>query len=191
MDEKTQIDRETVEAAQEGDPEAFRQLVNAHQVAVRAFITSRLRDPMEAYDLTQDVFVTAYGKLGDFDSTRPLRPWLMGIAFNFVRRYIERVRRAPVPVGDEVLELLDQHIDQDLDVWRDVPALDALQSCLKKLSEEARHLVQRRYYEGHDIQDLREELGEKHSAVTMKLHRIRMQLQRCIERSLAQPEIQA
>jgi RNA polymerase sigma-70 factor (ECF subfamily) len=187
MDEQTQIDREAIKAAQEGDPEAFRQLVNAHQVAVRAFITSRLRDSMEAYDLTQDVFVTAYGKLGEFDSTRPLRPWLMGIAFNFVRRHIERERRAPVPVGDEVLELLDERIDQDLAIWRDAPALDALQSCLKKLNKEARYLVQRRYYEGHDIRDIREELGEKHSAVTMKLHRIRMQLQRCIERSLTQP----
>lgn len=177
---------EVIEAARGGDPEAFRHLVNAHQGAVRAFITSRLHDPVEAYDLTQGVFVTAYHKLAEFDASRPLRPWLMGIALNFVRRQVEKDLRTPVAAGDEVLEFLDQRIDEGLSGWRDAPALDALQLCLEKLSDAARHLVQRRYYEGRDIREIREELGEKHSSVTMKLHRIRMQLQECIERTIAQ-----
>ena len=41
-------------------------------------------------DLTHDVLVVAYRRLGDYDPARPLRPWLFGIAFRVVSDYKRR-----------------------------------------------------------------------------------------------------
>jgi RNA polymerase sigma-70 factor (ECF subfamily) len=43
-------------------------------------------------DLTHDVFVTVYRRLDDYDRSRPLRPWLFGIAFRQAIRYRELAR---------------------------------------------------------------------------------------------------
>jgi RNA polymerase sigma-70 factor (ECF subfamily) len=46
-----------------------------------------------ADDLTADTFATAYAKWEQFNQTRPLRPWLYGIAANLARHYWRDERR--------------------------------------------------------------------------------------------------
>lgn len=41
-------------------------------------------------DLAHDVFIVVHRRLGDYDPQRPLRPWLMGIAFRVVSDYRRR-----------------------------------------------------------------------------------------------------
>jgi RNA polymerase sigma-70 factor (ECF subfamily) len=47
----------------------------------------------DAEDAAQEVFATAYRRIGDFDPARPVRPWLFGIAF---RAVVGQRRRAHV-----------------------------------------------------------------------------------------------
>lgn len=46
-----------------------------------------------AEDLTADTFAAAYANWQRFDQTRPLRPWLYGIAANLVRHHWRQERR--------------------------------------------------------------------------------------------------
>jgi len=48
--------------------------------------------PADLEDLTHDVFVAAYRALARFDPSRPVRPWLFGIAFRVVSDYRSRAR---------------------------------------------------------------------------------------------------
>lgn len=41
-------------------------------------------------DLTHDVFVVFHARRSEFDASRPLRPWLMGIAFRVASDYRRR-----------------------------------------------------------------------------------------------------
>jgi RNA polymerase sigma-70 factor (ECF subfamily) len=56
---------------------------------------------VDAEDLTQEVFLVAWRRRSDFDGSRPLRPWLAGIAFNLARG---RGRRQ----GPQAHEVLDE-----------------------------------------------------------------------------------
>src|SRR5688500_6597311 len=51
--------------------------------------------PADIEDLAHDVFVTAYDRLDDYDPSRPIRPWLFGIAYRVAldHRRSARVRR--------------------------------------------------------------------------------------------------
>ncbi len=180
-----EINEHTYQAILQGDSKAYEPVVRAYQGMVRAVITARLHDAVEAYDLTQQVFIIAYRKWGEYDHNRSLRPWLLGIAIKLVLRHHEKRRAIAVGGEDEVRALLDKQMEEADESWQDASMLDALEICMGKLEEAARDLIRRRYFDDQPISELREELGLKHSAVTMKLHRIRQQLQICIERNLS------
>lgn len=74
----------------------------------------------ELEDLTHDVFVVAHRKLGDFDATRPARPWLFAICVRVSADHRKRARTRyervtaepeatdPMPRADAMLERKQQ-----------------------------------------------------------------------------------
>ena len=53
-------------------------------------------------DLAHDVFVVAFRRLADYDPTRPVRPWLFGIAFRVVA-HVRRKEQTDPERSDAVL----------------------------------------------------------------------------------------
>ena len=60
----------------------------------------------DAEDLVQDVFVVMWRRWADYQTDRPLRPWLAGIAVNLAQKHLRRSRRE-VPDGDIERDLED------------------------------------------------------------------------------------
>jgi RNA polymerase sigma-70 factor, ECF subfamily len=58
--------------------------------------------PRDLEDLTHDVFVVVHRHLGDYDSARPLRPWLFGIAVRVVSDFRRLGRNAREIPGEQV-----------------------------------------------------------------------------------------
>jgi RNA polymerase sigma-70 factor, ECF subfamily len=46
-------------------------------------------------DLTHDVFIRVFAHLGEYDPTRPIKPWLFGFAFRIASEDRRRIRRRP------------------------------------------------------------------------------------------------
>ena len=73
----------------------------AHQEAVFRLSYLLLGDPDDAEDIAQETFLRAWNHLNHFDTTRPLRPWLLSIASNLASnrrrsagRYLAALTRA-------------------------------------------------------------------------------------------------
>src|SRR6267142_904834 len=94
---------ELVEKAQTGDRKAYGELVERFQPTVYAVALARLRNPTEAQELTQEVFLHGMKKLPQLRDTQCFAGWLRQIT---VRMAINRLtRRGPVQVIDsEILE---------------------------------------------------------------------------------------
>lgn len=165
----------------QAEVESFGILVKEHQAAVRAFVVSRIDDPIEAQDIAQKVFLIAFRKLGEWDETRPVRPWLMGIALNEVRNHRRKFRPIVMGSSHEILNLLESKLDTSESCWKEGPVFEALEFCMAKLEEKGRDLLRLRYEEGLEIAEIRTFVGGKHSTITMKLHRLRESLRDCIE----------
>jgi RNA polymerase sigma-70 factor (ECF subfamily) len=68
-----------------------------------AFVVRSLRrlgvPPRDLEDLTHDVFVTAFRRRDAFDPSRPIKPWLFGIAFRLAadfKRLVRHDRELPI-----------------------------------------------------------------------------------------------
>jgi len=73
------------------DQQAFCQLVERHQAAIRAFLRRLLAgDHAAADDLAQETFLAAYSKLHTWKGDAQLSTWLHSIAY---RKFLERLRR--------------------------------------------------------------------------------------------------
>jgi RNA polymerase sigma-70 factor (ECF subfamily) len=84
-----------------GDAAAFAELFDRRQAEVFRFALFLSQSHSIAEDATQDVFVQVMHDAARFDPERgSLRPWLFGIARNFVRRRLER-DRGWVPLAGE------------------------------------------------------------------------------------------
>lgn len=67
----------------------------------------------EAPDVTQEVFVAVHAHLQDFDPTRPLRPWLFGIAYRSASRWRALARHRRERSTPDVGEVIDDRLAAD------------------------------------------------------------------------------
>jgi RNA polymerase sigma-70 factor (ECF subfamily) len=74
----------TVRRAQQGETAAFEQLYHAHVGRVYALCLRLCSDSTRAEELTQDVFVRAWEKLGSFQGKSAFSTWLHRLAVNVV-----------------------------------------------------------------------------------------------------------
>jgi RNA polymerase sigma factor (sigma-70 family) len=91
-------DRALVEALRAGDAQAARLLVERYQGVIFGVCLRMLGHRQDAEDVMQESFLRALRGVAGFDGSRPLRPWLLGIAANRCRTALSRRVRRPGPV---------------------------------------------------------------------------------------------
>ncbi|MGJ8644416.1 MAG: RNA polymerase sigma factor [Luteolibacter sp.] len=174
-------DTELLKKARKGDLDAFTELVKRYQGSVRACLTVRLPDVHEAEDLAQEAFIIAYRKLDEFDVERAFGPWVRTIAINLLRNYWRKHKATLVGGSAELEILVGEQVALSHSLDNESDRLDALKRCVAKLDDPMRKLLTLRYYEQRSIAELKKALNVNHSTVTMRLHRLREILQKCIQ----------
>jgi RNA polymerase sigma-70 factor (ECF subfamily) len=76
------LDEALVAAAQAGSSEAFSQLVERHQRALRAFLRRACGNWAQADDLAQETFLAAWSRIDRLKAGASVRAWLCGIGYN-------------------------------------------------------------------------------------------------------------
>jgi RNA polymerase sigma-70 factor, ECF subfamily len=56
--------------------------------------------PSDVEDLTHEVFIQVHARLGDYDPSRAIRPWLFGFAFRVAARHRRRAHRRHETQGE-------------------------------------------------------------------------------------------
>src|SRR5215470_8568996 len=90
-------------------------------------------------DAVHDVFVVAHRRYGTYDRSRPLRPWLLGIAFRIAAQF-RRQHRLEVSVADPEPERPDDARAPD-EVVASRQASRRLQAALARLDIDQRAVV--------------------------------------------------
>jgi RNA polymerase sigma-70 factor (ECF subfamily) len=90
---------ETIRLAHQGDNEAFAHLYRSYSEFVYRLCLRMLRDPLEAEDASQDVFVLVFLKINTFRGESAFSSWLYRLATNVVLMRFRRNKRYWTPLG--------------------------------------------------------------------------------------------
>lgn len=159
-----------------GDAHAFERLYRAHVNRVHSLVR-RMLGAEEADEVTQDVFVRAWQKLGTFRGESAFGTWLHRLAVNVVlaRRAELGTRRQRYLDGDDTLAEV---------AARPMRADDAMdfEEAIQRLPDGARQVFVLHDVEGYRHEEIAEMLGLVAGTSKSQLHRARMALRRHLER---------
>jgi RNA polymerase sigma-70 factor (ECF subfamily) len=171
---------ELVVAAQDGDNEAFGELVSRFERMVQAVCWQRLRNHAEAQEAAQEVFIKALQKLGQLKEPAAFAGWLRAIA---VRQAINRsVRRPPaVAIEPHALEGVGGMGDGPLNAILARERVDQLQKGLGRLATLDRSTLVAFYIEGQSLVEMSDEFAAPVGTIKRRLHVARKRLAKELE----------
>ncbi len=174
-----------ISAAQNGDELALAKLLAAHHPRLRARAEARMDAPLKARlgpdDLLQEVYLQVFRQIGGFENRGPAAflNWLYTIldhklidarrAGHRQARDVDRERQAtPTASADSYWSLFGQlqaESGTPSRVVRRDEAVGALLTCLARLSETHRDVIQLRFLEGRPLAEVAACLGKSEDAV--------------------------
>jgi RNA polymerase sigma-70 factor (ECF subfamily) len=171
-------DEETVEVtlAQSGDSRAFERLYRQHVSRVHSLVRRMVPDA-DAEELTQDVFVRAWQKLGSFRGESAFGTWLHRLAVNLMlehRAGLGRDRKRwasdEAAIGDQPArrETIDEGLDMD--------------DAVRQLPDGMRQIFVLYDVEGYQHDEIGTMLGISTGTSKSQLHRARMALRQLLLR---------
>jgi RNA polymerase sigma-70 factor (ECF subfamily) len=172
---------ELVQVAQTGDREAYGQLVERFQPTVYAVALARLRNPTEAQELTQEVFLHGMRKLTQLRDPQAFAGWLRQIT---VRMAINRLtRRGPLQkVESEVLESAEAAGANPVDALIQSERAAELYRALEQLKPVDRATLLAFYIRGRSLKQMSREFETPIGTIKRRLHVARNRLKVVLER---------
>lgn len=164
-----------VDKAKLGDRAAYGELVTRFQASVYATALARVRDPLEAQELAQEVFVHAMRKLPQLRDARCFAGWLRRIT---ARMAINRLtRRGPLfGVAPEALDAVataGRGPDAEVELTE---AKAGLHAGLGKLKADDRAALEAFYLRGRSLKQMSREFDAPVGTIKRRLHVARARL---------------
>jgi RNA polymerase sigma-70 factor, ECF subfamily len=175
-DRPAEGDASDVARAAGGDTRAFERLYRAHTARIMS-LARRMIGPELAAEVTQDVFVRAWEKLGSYRGEAQFGTWLYRLAINLMlsRRGQLALRRSREVQSDELLEAIPSR-PRSHELGLDFEA------AIVRLPEGARHVFVLHDVEGYTHEEIADALGVTSGTSKAQLHRARMLLRRHLTR---------
>lgn len=162
----------------------FMRLLLQHENALRAFARSLLPGWDAVDDVIQDASVIMWQKLSQLDDEDGFLPWGKVIIRFHCYRYLEKKKRKGSSFSKELVAILADEAEQISEAEHS-KRRQALESCLRKLSDPERELVLAPYLHYGRITELAELGGTSANALYKKLGRLRDRLRNCVKERLA------
>ena len=181
-------DLQLARSAAHGDMGAFEELYKRHHRRVYSVCLRMLQNTSEAEDLTQDVFIQLYRKIGSFRGDSAFTTWLHRMTVNQVLMHF-RKRNVKFEKTTEEGETPDQVVTgtANPDRMRIVDKI-ALDSAIDQLPEGYKNVFVLHDVEGFEHEEVAKILGCSVGTSKSQLHKARLKLQKLL-RKKANPRL--
>jgi len=153
--------------------------------ALFAFLYGFTRNPHDAEDLFQEVWVRFSRALAEGTEIQDQAKWCRGTARNLLLHHWRDRRQDAVPADPALLDLVEQAFEEQTanqDRWR--ARQEALTQCLEELPDRSRQLLRLKYEEALSAEQVADRLRQTAAAVLMALSRLRKALRECAQKKL-------
>jgi RNA polymerase sigma-70 factor (ECF subfamily) len=180
-------DRDLVEAAGRGSPEAFEELVRRYQGQIVNLARAMTASDTDADDLAQETFVRVWRSVAAFRGDSTFKTWIYGIALNVIRTHrvrqsrLLRLFRSPPPHRDDTdADPLERASVSD-GIETPMAMRELIDRALATLPDELREAVVLRDVQGLDYLEIGAALNVPIGTVESRIFRARKRLRPLLE----------
>ena len=146
-------DRDAVSLSKDGDPEAFRCLVERYAPVLQGTVYLVTYNSATAEELTQDALLSAWRGMGSFKAGLQVKPWLVRIVVNRVLEYQRRRSLLTTPIDDAPEPRASDRVADEVEVR------NAVERGLAQLDEDHQQVLRLRYFAELTVPEISEALG--------------------------------
>ncbi len=182
----SELEIQLITHAQQGDREAFGELVRQNQAAVIAVVTRMCGDTHLAEDAAQDAFIKAWLHLDGYQPNCSLRNWIFRIAINSALDILRRERGDPG--GNAIPDQRDTNPGPEQEIMKKQRSL-TIQKAILGLTESNRSVLVLREYGGLSYLEIAAALEIPLGTVMSRLNTARTQLRMILQPLLEELEV--
>jgi len=172
-----------LKALRAGRSEAFELLFALYRSQIYNLAARMVRNPEDAKDLTQEVFLKAFQQIPQQDGDLQLEPWLYRVAVNACLDHIRASKRhVTTPLSDQ------EEQASTTDVFEQAETTHLVEEALSQLSERHRLVLVLKDLHGFRHEEIAEVLGISRGAAETLLHRAREAFRTAFQTKLPPPE---
>ncbi|CAN5582984.1 RNA polymerase sigma factor SigM [soil metagenome] len=182
VDISSATDFELTQLAAVGDMVAFEEVYQRHHRRVYSICLRMLQNAYEAEDLTQDVFIQLYRKIGSFRGDSAFTTWLHRMTVNQVLMHFRKRNVKYEKVTDEG-ETPDQIVTGTADPER-MRVVDkiALENAIDQLPDGYKNVFVLHDVEGFEHEEVARILGCSVGTSKSQLHKARLKLRKLLKK---------
>ncbi|MFC7336038.1 sigma-70 family RNA polymerase sigma factor [Haloferula chungangensis] len=160
----------------------LREFYAEHEM-LRGYVFAAIRDYHSTEDILQEMAIVIATKASGFDFSQPSGPWFVGVAKRLILRWFQSKGRKAVHVSFDVL---DEAFSNKLvtQVNEEPDRVLALRSCLRKLPEDQRRIMDLRYGDGVDCESIAATLSRSVQSIYASIKRAKEGLRICVSNQL-------
>ena len=177
------VDRDLALAAATGDADSFEQLYQRHHRRVYSLCLRMTQNVSEAEDLTQEVFIQLYRKVGSFRGDSAFTTWLHRMTVNQVLMHF-RKKRSRVELTSEDGDPPPHAAVVGTEDPARMPVVDRIEidRALARLPQGYRTVLVLHDIEGYEHEEIARMLGIAAGTSKSQLHKARMKLRKLLKR---------
>jgi RNA polymerase sigma-70 factor (ECF subfamily) len=185
VEKKEPTDFELAQRAGKGDGDAFEQIYRRHFRRVYALCLRMMSDPVRAEDMTQEVFVQLFNKIGSFRGESAFTTWLHRMTVNLVLMYFRKASTRS--------ELLTEEGETPIQIVRgtenpeNMPVVDriAIERAIQQLPPGYRSVFVLHDVEGYEHDEISKMMGISAGTSKSQLHKARLKLRQLLRQQAA------
>ncbi|HEY2253386.1 MAG TPA: RNA polymerase sigma factor [Planctomycetaceae bacterium] len=166
-----------------GNADCYQAFVQRFQSAVFGLCFRMLSHREDAEDVAQEVFLRAYRSLAQWDSARPLKPWLLAIAANRCRTWLLTRKRRDLPAE------YAENVAGPSAAWMRADLAEELQLALDGLREEYRLCFVLYHLNDLNLAEIASIVESPEGTVKTWLRRARQELAEHLQRRSIFPQV--
>lgn len=174
-------DAQLVARSLKQDHEAFGHLIDRHASAIVNLAYRMVGNRVEAEDLAQEAFLTAFKALSTFRADSKFSTWLYRIAANKCKDWLRAKRPGQGPYDVDADEVLDLYVAEERtpeQLLSHQQVRHELEQAIQRLPPLYREAFVLKHVEGLSYEEMEEILGVNGDTLKMRVYKGRLQLSR-------------
>lgn len=175
MNERT--DADLVQASLAGEDRAFEMLVRKYQTPVYNLALRMVKEPQDAEDITQTVFVKAYEKLDTYKPSHQFFSWIYRIAINESINFSKKRKR----LDEYESGISGRREETPEDEFNADDLSEVIGEAIMMLKVDYRMVIVLRHFHDYSYQEMSDVLGIPEKTVKSRLFSARQLLKEILE----------